>query len=122
MLRLGAIIRTLMLAACVVPFTSTQQAAGALAPYVPSVPVSTGDAPTAPADEEDDERETEDGKEGDPSAPRHRLPVRERAAPLPLSPAFATHGEPGRHSAHARPTPPDPADPFRNGLGTPYRC
>lgn len=118
MLRFGAIVRFLMLAVCLVPFTSAQQAAGALAPLVPVVPAPVGDAP-APVGEEDEERETEDGKggrEGHAAQHQHRAPVRELIDRLPPAHAF------GSHLTSTRTTPPVTADPFRNGLGTPYRC
>ena len=113
MSRLGAIVRYLMLAACLVPFTNTRQAAGALAPLVPLTPV----APAAdfPAGEEDDERETDAKEHAAPA--KHRPPARELTDLLP--PACAAHLH---HPSRVRTTPPVAADPFRNGLGTPYRC
>ena len=117
MLRLAAIVRFLMLVVCLVPFTSTQQAAGALAPLFPSAPVPAGEVP-APRSEEDDERETdgEDAKERHASHARHRTPVRELTGFLP------THAVPPMHVTCPRTAPPVAADPFHNGLGTPYRC
>ena len=110
--RVGAIVRVLMLAACLVPFTNTRQAAGALAPFVPLAPAAP--VTEAPGGEEDDERES-DPSERLTTEARHRPPVRERTDVLP--PARAFHLPP-----RARTAPPVPADPFRNGLGTPYRC
>ena len=115
MLRLGAIFRTFMLLACLVPFTSSQQAAGALAPILPIVPAGD-DAPVVPVREEDDERET-DGKERVSSQSRHYPPLRELIARL--APAHTSNRP---HSARVCAVPPVPEDPFRNGLGTPYRC
>lgn len=115
MLRFGAIIRSLMLVVCLVPFTSVQQAAEALAPYLPVVPAPpAGEAPVGPESEEDDERETSDGKERHSAATRHRIPVREQIDRLPPAP--------WTHLTRPRTTPPVAEDAFRNGLGTPYRC
>ncbi len=111
---LGAIFRTFMLIACLVPFTSAQQAAGALAPILPVVPV--GNAPVAPVNEEDDEREV-DGKERVSSPSRHYSPVRE-----PVERFAPAHASNRSHLTRARAVPPVSEDPFRNGLGTPYRC
>ena len=115
MLRFGAIIRTLMLVVCLAPFASVQQAAGALAPYFPRTLAPTGEAPAAPTSEEDDERET-DGTERHATA-RHRAPAREVLIWLP--PAVAPQHP---HVTRPRTSPPVAADPFRNGLGTHYRC
>ena len=113
MSRFGAIVRFLMLAGCLVPFTNTRQAAGAFAPMVPLAP---GTATEAPGGEEDDERET-DAKDHLTAPSRHRPPVRELTDVLP--PCCNAHlNSPSR----VRATPPVAADPFRNGLGTPYRC
>ena len=112
MSRLGAIVRFLMLAACLVPFTNTRQAVGAFAPLVPLAPAAP--ASEAPVGGEDDERET-DVKGRLATAGRHRPPARELTGTLP--PAHALN-----LPSRVRPTPPVPADPFRNGLGTPYRC
>lgn len=116
MLRFGAIIRTLMLVVCLAPFASVQQAAGALAPYFPRTLAPAGESPAAPTSEEDDEREN-DGKERHSTAPRHRAPTRELLIWLP--PAVAPHRT---HVTRPRTSPPVAVDPFRNGLGTPYRC
>ena len=115
MIRFGAIVRAVMLVVCLVPFTSVQQASGALAPFLPITPVSESEAPGAPVGEED-ERET-DGKERHASASRHHTPVRELVDKLP-----PTHASHRIHVARIQSTPPVAVDPFRNGLGTPYRC
>ncbi|VTS01893.1 unnamed protein product [Gemmata massiliana] len=114
MLRLGAIFRTFMLIVCLVPFTSAQQAAGALAPILPVVPV--GGLPVTPVNEEDDEREV-DGKERVSSPSRHYSPVRE-----PVERFTPGHTPYRSHLTRVRAVPPVSEDPFRNGLGTPYRC
>jgi hypothetical protein len=116
MVRFGAIVRFLMLAVCLVPFTSVRQAEAALAPFVPGAPSGPVNEAPAPVNEEDDERET-DGKERLAAQAKHRPAVREQIGSLPR----ATSAHPSRRSP-VRTTPPVPADPFRNGLGSPYRC
>jgi hypothetical protein len=114
-MRLAVLIRLLMLITCVVPFTSTRQAMAAVAlntpdtalPLPPSVPIQ---------EEEDTEREEEvTGKE------------KARSSPLPSHRTRAARG----HNLYAHPTTrfhrvitssPSPLDPFRNGLGCPFRC
>lgn len=110
---LGAILRFLMLAACLVPFTSAQQALGALAPVLPATPAP---APDAPAHEEEDEREEPDGTERNTAPSRFRAHAREHVGTLP-----AIRHTPRTHLTAPRPAP-VAADPFRNGLGAPYRC
>ena len=112
--RVGAIVCFLMLAACLVPFTNTRQAAGALAPFVPLAPATP--ASEAAGGEEDDAREA-DAKERLGAQAKHRPLVRELIDTLP--PAHAAHLP---FTSRVRATPPVAADPFRNGLGTPYRC
>jgi hypothetical protein len=113
MIRVGAIVRLLMLAACVVPFTSARQAA-AFAPNSPAVPAPTSPAPVQ--EEEDTQRQEEaNGKEKarTPSPPPNR-PSAASAQTLYSRPLTA----PGTSPAPS----PSPIDPFRNGLGCPFRC
>ncbi|QEG26012.1 hypothetical protein GobsT_07470 [Gemmata obscuriglobus] len=118
MRRLGATLRFLAVALCLVPFTSSQQARAALLPVVP-VPA----APDAPTNEEEEQREERGEREESAAKARHTFPyrnaepIRELVATLP--PAHAMHYS---HVAKPRTTPPSAADPFRNGLGAPYRC
>jgi hypothetical protein len=113
MTRSGLIVRLLMLSACLVPFTSARQA-GALFALAPTAPV-----PNAPTPQEDDaEREEESNGKEKQKASRPRLEHRagsghhlDRVPPiaclcLPKKPTLISH----------------PLDPFRNGLGSPYRC
>ncbi len=89
----------------------------ALAPYLPLVPLAPVSEAPAPVNEEDDERETAGGKERLSAQSRYRPPVRIQIGSLP--PAHHTRPLP------ASPNPitsPFDADPFRNGLGTSYRC
>lgn len=112
----GATFRLFVLALCLVPFTSAQRAAGVLAPllHIPLLSAGTADVPVG---EEEDEREGAAGKERWAAPTRHRAPLRELVTALP--PAHAPHQT---HLLRPVPTPPVAADPFRNGLGTPYRC
>ncbi len=117
MAQLGAIVRLLMLVACLVPFTSARQAVSAFAPFVPLTPLAAGssEAP-APVSEEDDERETA-GKERLSASSRQRPAVREHVGDLQTS-----HASRHAHPVGVRTKPTVPVDHFRNGLGTPYRC
>jgi hypothetical protein len=101
--RTRVIVRFLVVLLCAAPLAGAQQAAAALAP-----PDQT------PVGEEDDERET-GAKEHAPAPTKHRPPA--RACPNRLLPP-----SPSPLSSRARTTPPVAADPFRNGLGSPYRC
>lgn len=117
MSRYAALARLLLLVVCLVPFTSTRQAAVACAPVFPRAPAVPADAP-ATVNEEEDERgnETEtDGKERLADPARHRVPPRD-AARIPI--VHAGHTSALVLCARS----PALADPFRNGLGTPYRC
>jgi hypothetical protein len=113
MTHLGFVVRLLMLAACLVPFTNIRQV-GAILALKSVVPTQT-----APMSQEDDSE-----REEQPSG-------RERAAHLRVEgqsldeqllyvlPPILTAGSSVARSA--RPAP-SPLDPFRNGLGSPYRC
>jgi hypothetical protein len=111
MTRVGAIVRLLMLLACAVPFTSARQAWAAINPK------AAAPAPFVPIQEEEDteREETAGGKEKARTSP----PPSQR----PRVARFQT-----LHSGHAPrlltviPTSPAPIDPFRNGLGCPFRC
>lgn len=117
MTRLRATLRFLALAVCLVPFTSAQQAAWAVAPVLPLETVPAGEMPGGPVNEEDDEREDPDGKERE--AARASAPARVREGKAARSRSHPTHAH--VHAA-ARTRAPVPADPLRNGLGTHYRC
>jgi hypothetical protein len=116
MVRFGAIVRFLMLAVCLVPFTSARQAVIALAPCVPVAPGGPLNEAPAPVNEEDDERET-DVKERLTAQAKHRPATGERVG----NSTGAHTARPSRLSPVCT-TPPGPVDPFRNGLGSPYRC
>lgn len=123
MFKFGVKFRLLVLAVCLVPFTSSQQARGALAPFLPLTPVLTSEIPVAPNNEEEEEREERGGREEangkERQAPLSRVPVLDREFAVLLPSLRAPHRP---HVTKPRTTPPVAADPFRNGLGTPYRC
>ena len=112
MTQLGAIVRLIMLAACLVPFTNIRQV-GSLLAFKPSLP-----AQTAPLPQEDDsEREEEVSKLRVSNVrPEKQLPD-DRL--LYMLPSVLNLGSP---TGRVTPSAPSPLDPFRNGLGSPYRC
>lgn len=116
MLRVSLLARCLMAFLCLVPFASARQTGLALAPCAPLVPLSPANQAPAPGSEEDDERETAELRERLAAQVRHRQPLPHRIDLLPLARDFRAATHP--HS----PTSPFDADPFRNGLGSPYRC
>ena len=108
--RVGAIVRFLLLGACLVPFSSTRQVVA----FVPAPPTPAAPAPLP------EEEETERGKE-----PAGKEKARRSAQPSGPKPAvFPARLHP--HPTTAPTTPatrsPHPIDPFRNGLGCPFRC
>jgi hypothetical protein len=109
MARFGAIVRLFMLAACLVPFTSSRHAAAFL-PISPDL----SPAPIPVQEEEETQRDKDTpGTEGRRSAPPpcHASAVSVRQVyppPFPTGPVA--------------PRSPAPVDPFRNGLGCPIRC
>jgi hypothetical protein len=115
MTRIGTTLRILAILLCLVPFTSARQASGAFAPCPAATPSPGNETPAPPAEEED-ERETASAKERLLAHSRHRPLARQQIDMLPLP--RASHAPP----APQRPTSPCDADPFRNGLGSPYRC
>jgi hypothetical protein len=116
MTQLGAIVRLLMLFACLVPTTGTRKALAA--PL--GLPAPTLPAPIAPAEEEDTRQQSEEEtacNEKLRSRTSHFVVARPftEHPPFTLSSLSATR--------HVVPGPaPSPADPFRNGLGCPFRC
>lgn len=115
MIRIVDIVRMVMILLCLVPFSNVRQMSGALAVYIPTMPAAPMNESPAPVSEEDDERETAGVKERLVSQARHRS-----AFHMTLLPLYG-HSLPSLASTVHRSTPFD-ADPFRNGLGTPYRC
>jgi len=113
MTQLGYTVRFLMLAACLVPFTSIRQV-GAILALKPAVPTQT-----APLSQEDDtEREEQPGSRERASHLRLDGPLPDQQLLSVLAPVLTPDSSDSRS---ARPAP-APLDPFRNGLGSPYRC
>jgi len=109
-MRLGLIVRLLMLTACLVPFTSARQVAAV------ALPVPAPIVPAVPQEEEDTEREEQTAAK-----------VRARASTPPSHRPRAALGtnrdsDPGRTLLTVVASSPAKADPFRNGLGCPFRC
>ncbi|MBA4066091.1 MAG: hypothetical protein C0501_20705 [Isosphaera sp.] len=121
MSRFGAVVRLLMLSACLVPFTSPRQASAALAlappPAAPIPAPADGPVEHESIPEDDTERE-EQAKNRQAARGAHPAPGGPSAPGA--GPAFPTI------SPTLLPPPAAPprvaADPFRNGLGSPYRC
>lgn len=112
MTRFGFIVQLLMMAACLVPFTSTRQV-GALLALAPTAPAQNVPAPQ----EDDSERSEQNGREKDRSL-RPRLDSR-------LASNHHLFAFPSIHGSSPRLKPvagPAHVDHFRNGLGSPYRC
>jgi hypothetical protein len=114
MAHLGLIVRLIMLAACLVPFTNIRQV-GAILAHKPAAP-----SQTMPAQQEEDDSEREEQAGSKERAAHPRL---ERQLPseqlLDVLPPILTLGPAAGRVARSAPTP---LDPFRNGLGSPYRC
>jgi hypothetical protein len=116
----GWALRLLLVAVCAIPFANPRRLATAL--YIPPSTVALGgQLPSAPvpASEEDEierhgevrSREASGRSERRQGEPRTNL-TRGLAS---LRQRLARQS----HFSHLRPTA---ADPFRNGLGTPFRC
>ena len=110
MKRFGVIVQFFMLAACLVPFTSTRQA-GALLALAPTVPIQS-----APTPQEDDSERVEPA--GRDKERLSRLDSRAGSARVQRTIAPNTQPNPALKSLAAR----VPVDHFRNGLGSPYLC
>jgi hypothetical protein len=106
-------LRFLMIAVCALPLAGLRQVAAALPPG--PVPAPIGQLPTAPLSEEEENERAEEVKNRVGQRAEHR-PDPPRTAPrLPAATSAAT----ARAISSGCPSP---ADPFRNGLGSPYRC
>lgn len=113
MTRAGTIVRIVMIAACLVPFTNIRQVGAALA-FKPTLPVQT--APTS--EEDDSEREEQAGSRERAVQPRlDRNECDQRALfVFPPGSTLALFRLPGTLPVSS------PLDHFHNGLGSPYRC
>ena len=112
MKRLGFIVQLFMLAACLVPFTSTRQA-GALLALAPTVPVQNAPAPQ----EDDSERVEQAGRDKD-RASRLRLDACAGSIRVPqaIPPIHRQNSQATARAGYVT------VDHFHNGLGSPYRC
>jgi hypothetical protein len=113
MVRISELVRFLMLLTCLVPFASARQVGMTIAPGMPLAPINQAPVPVS---EEEDERQTSEIKERIAAQARQRVPDRWRVGTMPTA-----------HTARAAASPtyaysPFDPDPFRNGLGTPFRC
>lgn len=107
----GLVLRLVMVAACAFPFAGNRSTAALL-----SLPVAGNQLPSSPVreSEEEESERSEDAKvrPGQRTEAPHTATiapsVRLTFAPCRLNCAYSDFS--------------NPADPFRNGLGTPYRC
>jgi hypothetical protein len=116
MVRISFFARCLMAFLCMVPFTSARQTGLALAPCIPLGPVAPANQAPAPV-EEDDERTSAEAKERLAAVARQRAPFRHQIGTMPSAHRC---GALVNSPTHLRSASAD--DPFRNGLGCPYRC
>jgi hypothetical protein len=119
---LGLALRLLLVAVCAIPFANPRRLAAAL--YIPPPAVALGgQLPSAPSpvSEEDeierhgDIRAREAAGRSDRRTDRARSGTRSGRDTLPLKQRLS-------HLSHFGTLRPAAADPFRNGLGTPFRC
>jgi hypothetical protein len=108
---LGLVLRLVMVAVCVLPFASPRQVANAFG-FPPPV---FAQSPTTPVGEEEENERTEDAKG------RVGHQVQYRPAPPKLLDRLPQLPPTASRAASVRECP-SPLDPFRNGLGSPYRC
>ncbi len=116
MTKVGAIVRFLMLVACLLPFNSPRQASAALTPTPAGAPLSNTPASPDPDDDDTDGEEQTDSKEkarGTHSCSERPVGgIRLFLSFVSLTP-----------SCRAKPNQtPVPFDHFLNGLGCPFRC
>jgi hypothetical protein len=105
-----------MIVACLVPFTNTRQAAASFSlsgPPVAESETSTGRQGQEDETEREEEQEISGEKSQDPQRRFDRLPSTAVCQSYPIR-------IPSLRVAPRSDTP--PIDPFRNGLGSPYRC
>ena len=113
--RLTYLLRLLVVVGCVFPFAGPR----AFATASGLAPLPAPAAPLAPVNEEEENEREESGEER-AADPRHdRRPEQFRSARVRLARTISRD--------HDKPTTPSrtlhaPEDPFRNGLGSPYRC
>jgi hypothetical protein len=127
----GALVRLLMLGTCLVPFTSPRQAAAVLAlPNPAPDPPPAGPQGLVGSQQHPEEDVLQEGGRGG----KQRVGVKQVGGSCAARPAAPTHdpaptrlvlpafpARPPVGAPHPGPAP-RPTDPFRNGLGAPYRC
>jgi hypothetical protein len=103
--------RLVMVALCLFPFSGPRQAAFAFG----FPPPSLSTLPTSPVNEEEESQRTEDAK--------GRVCNQNGFRPeAPRITGRLLHHVPGVESRRPNHACLSPLDPFRNGLGSPYRC
>jgi hypothetical protein len=114
----GLTLRLVMVAACVLPLLSPRQVAAAFA-FLPVSAAPLGHLPAAPVNEEDEnERGSSEERTADPRG--ERRPDRPRLAEDRFAIVYPARTPSAR--APLPPSRPTAEDPFRNGLGSHYRC
>jgi hypothetical protein len=112
----GLLLRLAMIALCLWPFSGPRQVAGTFGFSLP--PIALAQVPNAPSNEEEESEAAEDGKNA-----KNRVAsaseFRPEVPPVGFWLPFVSAPAPIRVTSSACPSP---ADPFRNGLGSPYRC
>lgn len=106
------LFRLLLAVGCALPFSTPSALASIVVPSAPD----TG------TPQEEDEREKESEKEQEEDAKNRTPDRRPGVAPLTARHAVRHHIPPSNHSGRDPAARPTAADPFRNGLGSPYRC
>ncbi|MBX9580062.1 MAG: hypothetical protein K2X87_07100 [Gemmataceae bacterium] len=111
---LGLVLRLFLVAGCVPPLAGAPAAVAGLTP-----PAPVGQSPAAPVNEEEDGNERDEAAKK-PEAVQWTDRRPDRHPPTLGRLPFASTARADHPSTRlARPTA---ADPFRNGLGSPYRC
>jgi hypothetical protein len=109
-------LRLLLVAVCLWPFAGARQLANTFGfPLTPAA--FAGQLPSAPVGEEEENERAEDAKGRIGQRTEYRPDPPQIAPRLPSVASTRTFASDRTSSACL-----SPADPFRNGLGTPYRC
>jgi hypothetical protein len=116
----GLTLRLLMVAACALPFATPKKFAILLGMPPPSFSLGGGRIPAAPLTEEDESEREEEVKAREASSrPERRADISRKQSRGNSRLSFKQRPIDLSLFAALRPTA---ADPFRNGLGTPFRC
>ena len=107
-------LRLLVAVGCLVPFSGARAIASALG-FAPPATALVGQHPSTPGNEEEETERAESAKEA--------ISRTDRRSDRPDSPGRVFTVTPFGKPLAVHPIPcPAPLDPFRNGLGSPYRC